>query len=396
MCPSRVLPALLGLLLPLAGQSPDREQEADTLPGAVSWTQFRGDPGNTGVSHSPRPAYRGVAWKYFTGANVVSTPAVADGKLIVPTEFGLVHAVDAVKGKKVWSRLVGSGEAGKGIVQSSPLIHDGRVYVGTKVGVLHCLDLATGEPVFAAPLAPGGKGKEPEEIFASPKGDDRGIVVGAMDGTTYCLDPATGDVRWKVEKDRPTGATVAILGDRVYQPSKDRLVYEIDYGTGRVVRTMSLPGTTHCTPALGLGYLFVKVGDGKTVALNLVPGIPGAPEDGPAWTAETWGQTKTAVAYAAGRVFVPTGGELRCLDARSGDQLWSQKLTHRVKEPVVNGKEVLVTTQDGWLRVLRVEDGKEVHAWEFPDRIHAGPVLAGGRIYVGTMGRTDSWVYCVE
>jgi outer membrane protein assembly factor BamB/plastocyanin len=102
----------------------------------------------------------GVAWKLTTPDTGVihSTPTVADGCVFAGTEFGNVYAVNADTGEVVWTRQVfksdGSGLAqGAGIV-GSPAIADGRVIVPITTsatgggGVLAALDQATGTELW--------------------------------------------------------------------------------------------------------------------------------------------------------------------------------------------------------------------------------------------------------
>lgn len=64
-------------------------------------------------------------WHIDVGAQVLSTPAVADGRVYFGSNDGRVYAVNATSGSHIWNYSIGSA------VQSSPAIVGGIVYVGS-------------------------------------------------------------------------------------------------------------------------------------------------------------------------------------------------------------------------------------------------------------------------
>jgi outer membrane protein assembly factor BamB len=376
--PQARFPAVLLLAAAtLAAQAPPAP-----LPGVGAWTEYRGDPLNSGVSHSPRPAYRGPKWKYFAGSPLTSTPAVAAGKVIAPSEGGFVNAIDARTGAKVWIAQCGPGTPGNGIVFTSPLIHEGRVYVGSKPGTLHCLDLETGVEIFKVDLAK-------EAIYASPKGGAKGIVVSSMDGVIHCLDPATGASRWKVRTHREVGATAAIMGDRVLVPGKDRTFYEIDYASGDVVRRIEMPSTSNATPVIGLGFAHVMMSSGKAAAIDLLTGRI-------AHDVETTGDDQTTGAFADGILYLPVGQFMRAISGATGELLWEFRAGHKVSPPIVNGDDLLFTSRDRKFRVVERRTGNLHFELEFEDGFVAGPVLVDGVVYVATDVHSGVHVHAIE
>lgn len=343
---------------------------------------FRGDLENTGISHSPRPKYTGLKWKHHCGSPLTSTPAVAAGKVIAPSEAGYVNCIDAATGKKVWEKKCGTGQAGMGIVFTSPLIVDGRIYVGSKTGTLYCLDLETGDIAFT--FQAGEK-----EIYSSPKGDGRGVVFGTIDGTIWCVDPKTGKDRWKVDAHREVGATAAILGDVVYIPGKDRNYYQIDYRTGRVLSKPQLSATTHCTAALGAGYAFLVLGGRKSIAWDLLRGEQ-------VWENEATSDDQIATGYADGVAYFPLGQFLWAIDAPTGKKLWEFKADHKIAPPVINGDDVLIAGRDRKFRVLDRKSGRETWSLDLGEGFVAGPVLVDGVVYLAGDANEGMHVFAIE
>lgn len=82
-------------------------------------------------------------WSYSTG-NPLSgaarfvAPALDEGRVFVPGEDGVIHALNANTGSSIWKSLLSSP------VTTSLVVVGGEVFVGTKDGALHRMDARTG------------------------------------------------------------------------------------------------------------------------------------------------------------------------------------------------------------------------------------------------------------
>jgi outer membrane protein assembly factor BamB len=74
-------------------------------------------------------------WAAPTGAQVLSSPAVANGVVYVGADDGKLYAFDAVRGSELWTATTG------GAVDSSPAVANGMVYVGSNDGKLYAFGL---------------------------------------------------------------------------------------------------------------------------------------------------------------------------------------------------------------------------------------------------------------
>jgi len=74
-----------------------------------------------------------VKWKYATGSEVNSSPAVANGVVYAGSQNGTFYALRASTGRKRWS--YGTG----GQVQSSPAVANGVVYFDSFDGNVYAL-----------------------------------------------------------------------------------------------------------------------------------------------------------------------------------------------------------------------------------------------------------------
>ena len=351
--------------------------KSEPLPAGIGhWSEYRGDGANTGLSHSDVPDWNkvGIKWRYWTGSYQSSTPAVADGKVIVCTEDGDMHCVDAKTGKGLWKAWVSTGRGpGKGVVRSSPLILDGMAYIGNRIGQVWAVDMSNGERKWH------WQAKTPQpQVYSSPKGDERGVVFGVVDmklakGKVVCLDPKTGKEKWSIDTGREVGATPAIFGDTVYIACKDRRLYEIDYETGKVSRTMPLPGTTHCTLTIGMGFGYLVTGGQHVLAMDLLSGKT-------AWDVSESVDDQCSVGFANGKAYFPVGRSMAAFDGVSGKKVWEVQGGHKFAPPCIakNG-DVLTINRDGRFRVIR--DGKVLKEVDLGEPCVAGAILV------------DKWVY---
>ena len=108
---------------------------------------------------------------------VISSIAVKDTIAVTGTSDGrFVQAVNINTGKELWKFKTIS------IVWSSPLIYNNKVYIGSQEGVLYCLDLYTGKRINFFQ----GNGK----IFTSPVISDSLLFFGTDGGYLYALHPS--------------------------------------------------------------------------------------------------------------------------------------------------------------------------------------------------------------
>jgi len=82
------------------------------------------------------------------------------------------------------------------------------------------------------------------------------------------------------------------------------------------------------------------------------------------------------VAYDDGKIFVTSGfGVLRCLDARTGRDIWQKDLGMPiVNAPVVNGGRIFVSTHDNHFYALAENDGRQL--WDHQGITESAGILA--------------------
>jgi outer membrane protein assembly factor BamB len=149
-----------------------------------------------------------TCWEFDTGAPIVTTPAVADGRLHVVTIKGRVVTLDALTGQELWEYTV------PGDVYGSPALANGKLFFGTVNGVFYAFDAAQGGsgPLWSYPVG--------AMIDTAPVELNGNVIFGAEDMKAYALDTGTGQVVWTTnltgERTWNGHPVASITANRVY------------------------------------------------------------------------------------------------------------------------------------------------------------------------------------
>ena len=129
----------------------------------------------------------GLKWRYTTGLNVFSSPAVANGVVYVGSEDGHLYALNAKTGAKLWSYATN-------FVDSSPAVANGVVYFGSTDDNVYALNASTGAKLWSFATS--------DIVTSSPAVANGVVYVGSYDHNVYALNASTGAKLWSY----PTGA----------------------------------------------------------------------------------------------------------------------------------------------------------------------------------------------
>ncbi|MCI0682469.1 MAG: PQQ-binding-like beta-propeller repeat protein [Gemmataceae bacterium] len=299
-------------------------------------------------------AVKGPASRY---PGTRSTPAFAEGKICTLGVAGVVSCLDAAKGAVAWR--IDTKSKPSYYTSSSPLIVDGKCIV--YVGALTAFDLATGKAVW--------EWKDGKTPYGSP-------VLATIDGTKQIVTSAFGSI---------VGVGVA----------DGKLLWKFPFGGAAYQGTYMTPivdGRTVIYSAPG-GR---KGPGGGTVAIKIEKA------DGKFTATEVWKNKQAPYQYNTpvlrdGLIFgLSAGKSFFCMDAKTGDTLWTDDAKRGEAGAVLNaGAVMLALTGDSELVAFAPSNKTYTELASYKVSATPGlsyPIVAGHRVYVKGKDSLSLWV----
>ena len=286
---------------------------------ASDWPQFHNDLAHSGYNaaettiSAANVADLGVAWTGATGAQVWSSPVVADGVVYVGSYDHKLYAyaVDCNSGggtcTPLWTATAGND------IFSSPAVANGVVYVGSWDGNLYAYTVGcnsgggTCTPLWTATT--GGA------IFSSPAVSNGVVYVGSGDGKLYAYSVGcaggggTCTPLWTATTGNGIVSSPAVADGVVYVGSNDGKLYAYAVGCASgggsctPLWTATTGGIVDSSPAVANGVVYVGSGDHKLYAYA-VGCASGGGTCTPLWTATTGNVIYSSPAVANGVVYI--------------------------------------------------------------------------------------------
>ena len=317
---------------------------------ADDWPQWRG-PQRRGQLPPDRYPTRLVAgtvkllWEAPIAAGY-SAPSVAEGRVVVTDyvrerEQERILCFDATTGQPLWQqhyrvRYVDiQYDSGP---RAAPTITNGLVFTLGTMGNLLCTDLLNGKLLWHKDLRSEYQARVPIWGMASaPLAYEDLIIVnagGVPDACLVAFDQRTGKERWRALSDDP-GYSAPILAGPDDQPvlvfwSADAVV-GLDPASGKTwwrVPFRTRMDLAVATPAVDGRYVFVSAFYDGSLMLELSPDGRSVQEK---WRIKGRSERNTRALHCListprlvnGYIYgVDSYGQLRCLDARTGNRLW--------------------------------------------------------------------------
>jgi len=323
---------------------------------------FRGGLDHTGVYAGTAPRREPkLKWRFATGGQVISSPAIANGMVYVGSTDQQLYALDLETGQPKWKFATESS------ISSSPAVAGGIVYFASYDGMFYAVDAATGklkwkfetdgERRFAHKnlhgIHPSGEAMpDPWDFFlSSPAVFNGSVYFGSGDNYIYSLDAATGTLKWKFRTGDVVHASPAVADDTVYVGSWDSMLYAIEAATGKGKWRFQAgvdPQTGNqqgfqSSPAVSAGVVYVGCRDSNVYAI----------------------------------------------DAKTGTRKWavSNNGSWVLPSPAVHkGKIYFGTSDTGLLRIVDAATGADVATIDAKFPIYSSPAIANGTLYAGTFG----------
>lgn len=326
-------------------------------------------------------------WTYSSKANIISTPVVANDRVFVGNQMGVMSAFDINNGKVIWEY------ATKGAIFSSPAIEKYNIVFGSGDGTIYCLDikngklkwkLPTGAAVLGSPIVEKGivyiggsdssfraldinSGKEvwrfsglTGPVVSTPLLYDNKVIFGAWDRNLYALNMADGSLEWKwnngstVRNYSPAACIPVASAGIVYIVAPDRYITAIDAKDGRTLWRNN-DATVRESIGISVDGKFVY---GKTMQDTVVAYATGNSKQYAAWKMHVgfgYEHVPSMLIEKNGLVYFGTkSGVVYCIDPAARKIVWAHKIDNSMVNTVrvIEGKELVATTMDGKLVVL--------------------------------------------
>jgi outer membrane protein assembly factor BamB len=388
---------------------------------AGDWGQYRG-PAHNGISTERIGRWQEsgpkMLWKVSMNAGF-SSITVAEGiasTLVLREHEGVqrefVIALDANTGKELWAaplsvaKYDGGGDSGAQNnnggdgPRSTPTINDGKVYALDGKLVLSCFDAKSGEKKWTKDLVAEHKGKVVSWQNAASPVIDGDLIFAACGGPNESLlgiDKNSGKTIWKGESDAITHATPTIgtiLGQQQVIFFTQKGLVSCEPKTGKVLwrYPFKFSVSTAASPIIADDIVYCSAGYGVGAGAAKIT------KNGDEWQAiEIWRETGNKIAnhwstpiYKDGFLygmfqFKEYGsGALKCVDMKTGKEVWSQPNFGPGNVTLV-GDKLLALSDAGDVVLINPSTEKYSEICRFnavKGKCWSTPSIADGRIYV--------------
>ena len=212
------------------------------------WPMFHHDLNHTGYSTSKAPSDNRTLWSYTTGGQVLSSPAVVDGRVYVGSWDNKVYCLNASTGSLIWNYTTGNS-----LYNSIPAVVDGRVYVGSYDRNVYCLNASTGSFIWSYTTG--------NYVDSSPAIADGKVYIGSEDKKVYALNASTGSLIWSYTTGDAMWSSPAVVDGKVYVGSKDYKVYA--FGSHDISITSVTPSSTEAYSGQTVNVTVVAKNEGS-------------------------------------------------------------------------------------------------------------------------------------
>lgn len=383
---------------------------AATLPAATSraddWPQWRG-PNRDGISRETgwRTDWPAEGPKKLWEADVgigYSSISVSAGRVFTMgnvNETDVISCFDAETGKLLWkheypcSSKDPNGYPGP---RCTPTVDGERVYTVSRHGHFFCLDAASGKVLWSKDFARDFGAASPKWGFAgSPLIEKDWVLceVNAINGASVvAFNKRTGEVVWKNGRERAGYSSLVAFdleGERCLAHfCADQFVLR-RMADGAELWRIPWPtsyGVNAATPVLAGDRLFLSSGYGFGCALLKIS-LKGPAE---LWRNKNMRNHINSCVLLGEHLYGYDEGELRCLDAKSGEVKWSTRDYGKGSLIAAEGKLILYG-QRGQLGLAAANPDAYKSTAQFQAMggkdTWAPPALANGRIYVRSLDK---------
>jgi len=379
----------------------------------ADWPQYRGI-NRDGVSKetilkSWPPEGPAVVWKTAIGEGY-SAMAVTGNRIYTmeakgPDEF--IVCLDASTGKEVWRYRTDASFAndqGNG-PRGTPTIDGDMLYAMGAQGMVVAVNAKTGTKVWAVDVKKDLAGKVPIWGYSSSPLVEGGLVIVPVGGTEnnaiVAFNKKTGAIAWKSQGDEPGySSPVAITTKGVRQilvfsgtklfsvaPADGKLYWQYQWKTDWFVNA-----TTPLVVAEDRIFISTNYDHGGAVLkINVTNGKPSIEE---VWLNKSMRNHFNSSVYSNGYIYGFDNAVLKCIDASTGEEKWKKSGFGRGSLMLADG-HLVVLSERGQLLLVEAtpaEYSEKAAAPVLEGKCWTMPTLVDGKLYV----RNQKQIACLN
>ena len=382
---------------------------------AENWPMWRGPRGDgTSLETSVPIAWSGtrsVLWKTPIPGKGHASPVVSNDRVFVVLAEGqrrVLLCLDQSKGKVLWQRTVLETPLERlhslnSHASSTPATDGERVYVSflDRDRMFIAAYSFAGEQVWA--VRPGAFASRHGYCSSPVLWNDKLIVNGDHDGDSYivALDPLTGRTIWKTPRPNKTRSYCTPLirnmgGRNQMVLSGTKCVASYDPDTGRQLWIIDGPTEQFVASLVYNGeLLFMTCGYPDHFMQAIRPnGTGNVTASHVLWQRDKdCSYVPSPIAIGPYFLVVSDTGVATCLEARTGEALWRERLGPHFSASIVTANGLAYFLSDrGVMTIVRPGPTLEIVARnELGEETYASPAISRSRIFLRGVGH----LYCI-
>ena len=200
------------------------------------------------------------------GLLAASSPAVADGKVVVPYSSGEIMAFSVESGEPVWQSFVTRSMrtlaiSGMTDVSGSPVIADGAVYATGVAGRTLSVALSDGSERWRRDIGSAH----------TPVVSGNAVFLIDLADRMVALDRNSGETLWMIKlptEGKRVFAGPVLAGGALYGVSNKGRMVRVNPADGAILSDVSVAGAAYMAPILAYGRLIIVSDTGEITALR--------------------------------------------------------------------------------------------------------------------------------
>jgi outer membrane protein assembly factor BamB len=305
-------------------------------------------------------------WKFKTQGSIRGTAVAQGNQIYFGSADGFFYALNKSSGELLWKYQT------QGAISATPALMASMVIFTSRDNFVYALNSKTGQLIWRYQMQPIMAGYWEWEYFtATPVISDDRVYVGAGDGHLYALSIKEGKQIWKFRTNGRVRATPLVVGNTIYQPSNDGMVYVLN-SNGKLLWQFETDGSKidsykvgfdrtniFAKPLLADSLLIIASRDGKTYGIDIYT----HKEKWRFTYGSTWAMS-TSVEEQTVFVGWSTNNLLCALDLKTGKEKWKFKSDGVVyTTPLVLDDVVVVGSGDEKVYSINKKSGQKI--WEY-------------------------------